>query len=263
MLLPLLRLTQIAVSHLLIEVDRAGANIHLRAPDNPDAPPDQSQSVDGGHDELHKANNGGAQHGWRARNFDARVEDSWERNAEAVARTVDSLVHEHKPDLVLVTGDVRAASLLLDALGTESRARLQRVSGGTRGVSLDRASFRAEVEKVTRAYIDRRQKSVAEAFHENQLRGGTSVAGVSEVRGTLSRGQVEDLVFLIGQEPPEIEDLLRQAIATDAGISALDPGFVAVPEGVGALLRWRDGATPSNELSSMTGDPRREDALHT
>ncbi|UYG16883.1 hypothetical protein BRM3_00095 [Brachybacterium huguangmaarense] len=262
MLLPLLQLTPLAVSQLLIEVDRAGADLHLRAPEDPSISTDGPDRVDGGHDELHKASvGGGSQHGWRARNFDARVEDSWERNAEAVGRKVDALVERHKPDMVLLTGDVRATALLQDVLGQEARARLHLVSGGTRGQSMDRASFRDELERVTREFIDRREQDVADQFHENQLRGGTSVAGVDEVTATLRRGQVDQLVFTVGQEPEGIEELFRQAITTDAGVCALEEGYAAIPEGVGALLRWRDEATPSNELSSMSGDPRREDAV--
>ncbi|GGC91278.1 hypothetical protein GCM10011512_17920 [Tersicoccus solisilvae] len=266
-LLPLVQLTPYAVSQLLIEVDRAGADLHLRAPENPVIARSRNDiegesSVDGGHDELHKASvGGGAQHGWRARNFDARVEDSWERNAEAVAKKVDTIVMKHKPDMVLLTGDVRATALLKDALGAEARARLRVVSGGTRGVSMDRASFREELERVTAEFIEKRQRDLADTFHENQRRGTDSLAGVAEVTEALGRGQVDELLFVVGQEPENIEELIRQAIATDAGVSALEDGVASVPEGVGALLRWRDEATPSNELSSMTDDPRREDAV--
>lgn len=261
-LLPLLQLTPYAVRQLLIEVDRSGADLHLRAPEDPAISGADTDSVDGGHDELHKASvGGGAQHGWRARDFDARVEDSWERNAEAVGLKVDALVDRHKPDMVLLTGDVRATALLKDVLGQESRARLCLVSGGTRGLSMDRSSFREELDRATDEFIDRRQRDLADEFRENQLRGSVSVAGASEVSETLERGQVDELLFIVGQEPEEIEQLFRQAIATDAGVSALEDGYTPIPEGVGALLRWRDEATPSNELSSMTGDARREDAV--
>ena len=64
-LLPLLQLTPFAVSQLLIVVDRAGADLHLRAPQNPSivhAPNDlgEDATVEGGHDELHKASVGAA-----------------------------------------------------------------------------------------------------------------------------------------------------------------------------------------------------------
>lgn len=264
-LLPLLQLTPYAVSQLLIEVDRSGADLHLRAPENPSIPQsenvlDGEAHVDGGHDELHKTGRGGSQHGWRSDNFEARVEDSWERNAEAVAQTVQRLVAQHKPQMVLATGDVRALALLKDELGPEVKPLLTEVPGGTRGQSLERPAFREAVIAATREHIDARQRDLAARFAEEQGRGGTSVAGVDEVRQALARGQVEELIFVTGQEPAAIEELLDAAIRTDAGVSALADGVATVPEGVGALLRWRDGATPSNSVGSMTGDARREHA---
>ncbi|GAA1718726.1 Vms1/Ankzf1 family peptidyl-tRNA hydrolase [Brachybacterium phenoliresistens] len=263
-LLPLLQLTPYAVSQLLIEVDRSGADLHLRAPENPSIPQsenvlDGEAQVDGGHDELHKTGRGGgSQHGWRSDNFEARVEDSWERNAEAVAQSVQRLVARHRPEMVLATGDVRALSLLKDELGPDVLPLLREIPGGTRGQSLDRPTFRESVREATREHIDARQRELADRFAEEQGRGGTSVAGVDEVRQALERGQVEELIFVTGQEPAGIEELLAAAIRTDAGVSALADGVATVPEGVGALLRWRDGATPSNSVGSMTGDSRRE-----
>ncbi|MFC7457113.1 Vms1/Ankzf1 family peptidyl-tRNA hydrolase [Brachybacterium sp. GCM10030267] len=266
-LLPLLQLTPFAVSQLLIVVDRAGADLHLRAPENPSIAQGPNglgadDTVEGGHDELHKANlGGGTQHGWRANNYEARVEDSWERNADAVAEKVDRIVREHDPDMVLLSGDVRAMSLCKDAVGREVRERLQEVSGGTRGVALERDSFREVVARTTREFIDERQRALSERFHESQARDGASVGGAREVGQALDRGQVEELIFVSGTEPDGIESVLRRAILTDASVSALEAEFDGIPEGVGALLRWRDEATPSNRIGSMSGDTQREDAV--
>ncbi|MCT1803819.1 hypothetical protein M3B51_13630, partial [Kocuria carniphila] len=266
-LVPLLQVIPQAVRQLFVEVDRSGADLHLRAPENPkitknDNGLGEDSSVDGGHDELHKASvGGGSQHGWRYSNQEARVEDSWERNAEAVAAKVDAIVRERQLDMLLLTGDVRAQSLLKDELGKEALAILKEVPGGTRGQSLDRASFREEMARVTEEFIKERQQKLADQFTENQNRGGESVAGAAEVAEALQRGQVSELLLTIGAEPDNAEELTRQALATDAEISTLGEGYVTLPEGVGALLRWRDEATPSNSLSSMSGDHGRESAV--
>lgn len=266
-LLPLLQLTPHAVRQLLVEVDRSGADLHLRAPENPTISKKSNDlgeeaSVDGEHDELHKSRPGGrAQHGWRSNNYQARVEDSWERNAETVAETVDTIVRERGLDMLLLTGDVRAQSLLKDALGKEARSILHEVPGGTRGMSLERPTFREELARVTREFVEHRQRELAERFAESQGRDSGSVAGAAEVAQALERGQVDELILVVGAEPDNAEQLARQALATDAGISALDEEFASVPEGVGALLRWRDEATPSNSLASMSGDHRRETAV--
>lgn len=266
-LLPLLQLTPFAVSQLLIVVDRAGADLHLRAPENPSIAQGpnalgEDASVDGGHDELHKANiGGGSQHGWRANNYEARVEDSWERNADTVADTVERILRERDPDMVMLSGDVRAMGLFKDALGREPRERLIEVQGGTRGVGLERASFRDEIARVTDEFIAARQQELADRFQESQARDAASVGGAAEVAQALERGQVDELIFLSGHEPENIEQLLRDALLTDAAVSALDLETVDLPEGVGALLRWKDDATPSNRIGSMSGDSRREDAV--
>ena len=77
----------------------------------------------------------------------------------------------------------------------------------------------------------------------------------------LRRGQVDELLFNPGREPENIEELLHQAILTDAGVYALDDEAFSLPDGVAALLRWDDETTPSNTLSSMSGDPARRDAV--
>lgn len=263
-LLPLLQLIPFALSRLLVVVDRAGADLHLRAPEDPSlthtsAPLGADAQVEGGHDVLHKAGSGGGtQHGWRADNTEARVEDSWERNADAVAEAVERVLREHRVDLVMLSGDVRAMGLLREALGKETRERLLEVSGGSRGASLDRGPFREEVVRTTERVIAERQAELAELFRESQARDGASVAGASEVAAALDRGQVDELVFVSGREPAGIEELLRRALATGASVSALQEDEVGIPEGVGALLRWRDETTPSNSIGSMSGDSRRE-----
>ena len=263
-LLPLLQLIPFAVSQLLIVVDRAGADLHLRSAENPSIShgPNglgEDATVEGGHDVLHKASvGGGPQHGWRADNFEARVEDSWERNADAVAASVEKLLRERSVDMVMLSGDVRAVGLLRDALSRETRDRLIEVQGGSRGIALDRGPFREELDAATTSFIAARQRELAERFRERQARDGASVGGAAEVGQALARGQVEELVFVSGHEPAGIEELLRSALATDAAVSALEEDTLGIPEGVGALLRWRDGSTPSNSIGSMSGDPRRE-----
>ena len=263
-LLPLLQLIPFAVSQLLVVVDRAGADLHLRAPENPSIAhgPNglgEDATVEGGHDVLHKASvGGGPQHGWRADNFEARVEDSWERNADAVADAVERALREHRVDMVMLSGDVRAMGLLREALGRETRERLLEVPGGSRGTALDRGPFREALTRTTEEFIAGRQRDLEGRFRESQARDGASVGGATEVAQAIGRGQVEELVFVTGGEPAGIEELLRTALATDASVSALQEDALGIPEGVGALLRWKDEATPSNSIGSMSGDRARE-----
>src|SRR5699024_609561 len=130
-------------------------------------------------------------------------------------------------------------------------------------VALESESFRAEVAEATEEFVRSRQHGLIERFRESQGRDGASVGGAAEVAQALDRGQVEELIFVSGQEPSAIEDLFRQALGTDAGIFALgqEEDQDDLPEGIGAMLRWRDDATPSNRVGSMTGDTERQEAV--
>jgi len=175
-----------------------------------------------------------------------------------VADAVEKVLRERHVDMVMLSGDVRAMGLLREALGRETRERLIEVSGGSRGLPLDRGPFHAELERTTREFITARQQDLATRFRESQARDGASVGGAAEVSQALGRGQVEELVFVSGHEPTGIEEMLRAALTTDAAVSALEEEALGIPEGIGALLRWRDGTTPSNSIGSMSGDSRRE-----
>jgi hypothetical protein len=257
-LLPLINVAASAVSHVLVEVDRSGADFSLRAPSDPHLAGSsqalgEEASMEGGHDELHKA-----RAGWRGHHFEARVEDSWERNAAAVAQRLDKLVRQYRPDLVLVTGDIRASNLLKEAVGQETAQRLVTVPGGGRNDGVDRDAFAVHMKQVVDNFIAYREKSALDKFQAEQARDGSSVAGVAEVHTALERGQVDELLIVEGSEPEDIEQLLFLALQTDAGVQSLTAGSATLPEGVGALLRWRDEATPSNSLASMSGDRERE-----
>lgn len=258
LLLPLMRVASDAVSQILVEVNRSGADFSLRAPEDPRVTGShealgEDASVEGGHDELHKVNSG-----WRAQNFDARVEDSWERNAEAVAAKLDKLVRQHRPDLVILTGDIRAASLLKDEVGQETRARLVEVPGGGRNGGVDTEAFEQHVAEAVNEFIAARERACVERFVEQQSRDGQAVAGAGETRAALERGQVDELLITEGSEPNDVEDLLYRALSTDAAVQTVPAETLSLPEGVGAILRWRDSATPSNAVPSLSGDRARE-----
>src|SRR5665648_829263 len=111
-LMPAAQAEEDAVRYLLVEVDRSGADLTWSGTDTP-APEPDADHVEGGHDVLHKVRAGG----WSHRRTQSRAEDSWERNAEAVAAELDRAVVEHRPELVLITGDVRAVAMIREELG--------------------------------------------------------------------------------------------------------------------------------------------------
>ncbi|MFC6149746.1 Vms1/Ankzf1 family peptidyl-tRNA hydrolase [Mumia xiangluensis] len=95
------------VRYLLAVVDRTGSDITLYdSTSGAVGGQPHRESVEGGHDVLNKIRGGGLSH----KRIESRVEDSWERNAEAVAGELDRIVGERRPDLVVITGDLRAVA---------------------------------------------------------------------------------------------------------------------------------------------------------
>lgn len=282
-LMPAAQAVDEAVRYLLVEVDRSGADLTWSGIEVAD------EHVDGGHDVVHKSRSGDW---WSSRRHAARVEDSWERNAEAVAAELDRLVVAHHPELVLVTGDVRAVAMICDAVSKPVRDVLVEVPGGSRADGVKADVFAARVHEALEAYRARRREEVVDRLRE-ALGRGQGVTALADVVEVLRRGQVAELVILedaagvpaplherqlavgedplaIGTRPSEIEALgehprkqradvalLRAAVAQDAGVTFALEGSVALVDGVGAILRWTDPATPHEAAPSYAADHHR------
>jgi hypothetical protein len=54
--------------------------------------------------------------------------------------------------------------------------------------------------------------------------------------------------------------ILWTLMATDAGISLLPDDELSLRDGIGALLRWSDAATPHDTVPSMPGHGERSGA---
>ncbi len=278
-----------AVRYLLVEIDRQGADLIWSDPDARE-PGDVVDHVEGGHDELHKVGGGG----WAHRRFQMRVQDSWERNAEAVAAEVDRVVTAKRPELVLVTGDVRAVALVRDEVGHAAKELLVEVPGGARADGVKEDVFAQNVHEVLEAYRARRREAVAERVREALGRGDGAVTSLDDLVDVLRKGQVSELVVIrdaagasvarlserslwcgpdplhlgvrredvtsLGVAEEEVRKLradivvLRAAIAQDAGFTFAMEGSLDLVDGVGALLRWTDAGTPHETAPAYTAD---------
>jgi len=287
-LLPAIRSADEAVTALLVVADRTGADLTLRSLGAATEGVSSTDTVDGGHDDVHKTREGGLD-----RRSQTRAEDSWQRNAEAVAAEVDRRVRDKSPDLVLLTGDTRAVGFVRDALGQEARALLVEVAGGGRGEGVNEAAFEAKVAEAVTKFRATRRKAVLDRFATAQGRGENAVTSLDDVVEVLRRGQVSELVLhvdalsgalgerelFVGPGPLElatsaedlaaigVEDggsrytadiaLVRAALGQEAGVTFADDGVVDLVDGVGALLRWSDGSTPSEAVPTQSGDQAR------
>ncbi|KQT01057.1 baeRF2 domain-containing protein [Cellulomonas sp. Leaf395] len=288
-LLPAVRAADETVTYLLVAVDRNGADLTwaaggtVRTEGGP-----ETETVDGGHDDVHKTREGGLD-----RRSQTRAEDSWGRNAEAVAAVLDKRVAERGPDLVLITGDVRAVSLVRDAVGQPTGELLVDVPGGGRGEGLKKGSFEAHVAQALAAFRRRRSDAVLDRFREAQGRGGGAVTALEDVIEVLRRGQVAELVLhvdsltsglaertlWVGPEPLQVATsasdlasigvtsgaeemdanvaLVRAALGQDAGLTFAEDGTVDLVDGIGAVLRWSDDSTPSEAVPTQSADQAR------
>ena len=288
-LLPAIRAADQTVSYLLVVADRNGADLtwatggSVRTAGGPEV-----ETVEGGHDDVHKTREGGLD-----RRSQTRAEDSWQRNAEAVAAVLDKRVSERNPDVVLLTGDLRAVTLVREAVAQHVTESLVEVPGGARGEGGHREVFDARVAEVLGAFRGRRRDAVLDRFREAQGRGGGAVTALDDVIEVLRRGQVAELVLhvdalsqglseqqlWVGDEPLQLASsqgdlaaigvsdgarqlpadvaLVRAAIGQDAGLTFAENGSVDLVDGIGAVLRWSDGSTPSESVPTQSADQAR------
>jgi hypothetical protein len=286
-LLPVIRAAEEAVRLLVVAVDRTGADLtRLTSGERNRAP--ETTTVAGGHDDVHKTRDGDL-----ARRAQTRAEDSWQRNAEAVAHALDKAVADDAPDLVVLTGDLRTVALVKEGVGQPVRDRLCEVPGGGRGEGVREGAFKAHLREAAATFRDKRRGAVLARFAEASGRGDSAVSGLRDVVDVLRRGQVAELVLAraalegalstrelwVGAEPLELAlaardldglglsapprtmtahvALVRAALGQDAGVTVAEEGDVAPPDGVGAVLRWSDGSTPSGALLSQSADRSR------
>ena len=289
-LLPVVRAACESTRSLLVVVDRQGADLTFTDETGPH-PTRQVEVVDGGHDVVHKGNESGLSD----RRTHARAEDSWERNAQAVAADIDKVVAEKRPELVLVAGDVRAVALVHESVGQRTRAMWVEVPGVSRSDGVNQAAFAAQLRAALAAHRAARSGAVLAQFREEQGRGTGAVTELSDVITVLRRGQARELVLhesiagasspiagrtaWVGPDPlqlaltrAELEAigvtegarelpadiaLVRAAVGQDAGLTFATNGAVDLVDGVGVLLRWSDGSTPSESVPSLSSDRKR------
>ncbi|MFD1826616.1 Vms1/Ankzf1 family peptidyl-tRNA hydrolase [Mumia zhuanghuii] len=265
------------VRYLLAEIDRTGADITLYdSTSGAVGGEPHRESVDGEHDVLNKIRGGGLSH----KRIESRVEDSWDRNAETVAADLDRIVLERRPDLVVVTGDVRAVALVQGALGAAAREMTEHVQGGARHNGVNGA-FETRIDEALEEFRVRRRSVVIDRFRQELGRNAMAVTGINRVLDALRKAQVEELLISdeaagpvstladskvwVGDKPLELSmhrDEIRQlssgdararradlalgtaAAVQDAGITIVYHDDEILTDGVGALLRW-DPAKPS------------------
>jgi hypothetical protein len=228
---------QRAVAHLVVEIDRAGADIHTFDGGRVLG----TAQVEGDTEHIHRGHPGG----WSQRRFQQRAENTWERNAGDVADQIVHVAGTHHAEMIFVAGDTRAQHLLLDALPERERERTNLVEAGSpEGIA----------DEIVRLLADHVARAARELIGAVKTRAGTGTAStdVADILAGLAEGRVEHLLVHddgtddavttqpIGDVPTGariVDAAIAAALRTDADVTVIPR--VAMLEGpVAALYRW-------------------------
>ncbi len=273
-LLPLARAIAEDVRYALVRVDRSGADITVAGTVDP---AQREITSEGDHDVLTRVKVGG----WSQRRYQMRVEDSIERNAETVAKDLDRLAGSERIDLVLLAGDPESVASVRDKVGVRVSDRIQDLDRGSRAEGGSDDLVDEEVEAAVQRFRSGRITSVLDRLGPADA---PKAVGVAETLEALRRGQVETLILLDGAlddreahagpdplllatDPGELkalgvddpaadrldELLLRAAIGQDADLLPLHAPVGALPDGVGAVLRFSTHPDP-NAQDDQSGE---------
>jgi len=134
---------------------------------------------------VHKTSVGG----WSEPRFQRSVEETWDENAKKLATEVDAVAGRIGAQHVIVSGDVRARSLLLEHLSTPLRESATVLD---EEVSAD---SQAMTEAADRALPDWAGRHCRERFDDWQARlaHGLAVQGLARTMAAFRNGQVSDL----------------------------------------------------------------------
>lgn len=180
------------VAHLRVVVDHAGAEVTVFGGGSP-----RSATIEAEDWPLQKT----AQGGWSQKRYERAVEETWEKNAVAVAHEIDEQVRRIGADLVLVAGEAKSRSLVGDHLGTKSTDRMLMVEHGHRG---GLGGFEHDVEAALDGWLDRRRAELLERHREQD-----GPVGMTQVARALREGRVHALLL-----PGELD---RQVWVGDGG----------------------------------------------
>jgi hypothetical protein len=256
---PLLAQRGEPISHLLAVANRLGAQITCMALDGTrwtvDVPPEKDFPV-------HKPKSGDM---LSQPHYQQAAEDVWRANAKKIAQAIDQIADSCGSQVVVVAGDVRARTAVLEQLSDPVLART---------VEAERAggpSLHAEVARAVERKRTERMMAVVDRFNEQLTKRRRAVDGLSAVVGALRKAQVASLLIedradphtpvWTGPQPTdlatsaaELRDLgvarplpdradaalIRALVGTDGELMLISPDGWHCDHGVGALLRYAD-----------------------
>ncbi len=192
-LAPMIEWRQASPPHVVVLVDRVGADIVVF--ESLDAG-DFHVEVEGDDEVIRKVGAGG----WSQRRYQQRAENTWEANAKEVAAQLAKIVEQVHARLVVVAGDVRAVQLLRESLPHSVQQILHEVEGGrSPDGSVDAVAGEAVTLVATAVASD--TADLLAKFREELGQHDRAANGPEAVATALEGGQVETL--LIHDDPAD------------------------------------------------------------
>jgi hypothetical protein len=269
--LPLLAQRGEQVPHLIAMVDRTGADVSGVSADGRRV----GFAVHGEADyPIRKVSAGD----WNQSRFQRAAEENWRANAKQVGHEVERAARRFGPQIVVIAGDVRARTAVMDALSPALLERAAEVGESARAPGAAGEPLDAEVGRLVELKAAEHVRAVVERFEEQRASRGRAAEGLGPVTAALRRGQVEvlliedrrddDAQLWIGPAPGDLAPkaaelrelgvgdpvadradsaLVRALAATDGDLLVVPPDGFGAESGVAALLRYTDDATPHTE----------------
>jgi hypothetical protein len=262
-LLPVLRQIPGRVPHIVVLIDRTGADItFVNLPEQAD----EEKLVEGDTFHIRKFQGGG----WAHHRYQHNAENKWVHNADEVATHIASMARRHSPRFILVAGDIRARQILTDRASDAWSDLVVSMDEGGRAAGADREPVDRRADELI---AEHEAREIAETMEKVEAASahGLAVTGTEHVVEALRKGQVETLVLaddlgeetlLVGGSPLELgvkqqdmdalgvhgavtpadRALLEAAVASAAAVVVV-PGSALSGTPAAAILRYTDEST--------------------
>ncbi|MFB9927108.1 Vms1/Ankzf1 family peptidyl-tRNA hydrolase [Amycolatopsis halotolerans] len=247
-----------APAHLVVLVDRTGADIEVHRPDGSV----ETETVQGQEHPVHKVRGGGPAH----RDIQSHAEQTTRRNLSEVADRIAKAAERVRPRAIVLAGEVQARTELRERLPEPARSLTAEVDAGGRASGADRAELDRAVHELLTGQRLRELDDLADRFRAGAGRDSAlAVSGLSAVTAALAEANVATLLVggsgeasvYTGTEPTQVgvakprldalgaddparrradEALPYAAVAVGADVVVMDERL-DLADGFGALLR--------------------------
>ena len=255
--MPLLAQLPPRVPQLHVRADRSGGEVVALRPQGGAT----GERVNGPGWPVHKASLGG----WSEARYQRSAEEAWAENAKQLAETVTAAAAQAGAELIVVAGDTRARTLLLEHLSTPLRESAVIVD---REVDASSELLLKAAQETTQARAEEEARRRLDEFRSKAARG-QAAEGLAPTIAALRAGQASEVLIAddpsstarawVGPQPVDLAmsgrelaergvgqtvadradaAVVRAAAATGAELILLPEGEQPPRGGIGALLRY-------------------------